>query len=278
MSIAVLMSTYHGESAAHLRESLDSLAAQTLRPDEVIVVKDGPLTRELEDVLAHYTLKLPLVVIPLEQNAGLGTALAEGLRHCSSDFVARMDTDDVCPPIRLEMQVKFMKQHPDCSVLSASAAEFSGDLGQPYAIRSGPDVVKRGPYARFRNPIGHHSAVLFRRADVLASGGYQTCPFFEDYDLWARMMMLGYRLYNMPEVLVFVRAGSEMLRRRRGITYIRSEVNFLRKMHKIGFLSTPYFLANLLVRLPCRLLPEVLLRRLYRIFLREPVFQPSKPT
>jgi len=271
MSIAVLMSTYRGESPEHLRQSLDSLVAQTLQPDEVVVVKDGPLTCELEGVLSHYTLKLPLVIVPLAKNGGLGTALAEGLRHCGSEFVARMDTDDVCPPTRLEMQARFMKQHPDCSVLSASAAEFSGDFIQPYAIRTGPDIVKRGPYARFRNPIGHHSAVFFRRVDVLASGGYQTCPFFEDYDLWARMMMLGYRLYNMPEVLVFVRAGSEMLRRRRGMKYIRYEVNFLRKMHKIGFLSTPYFLANLLVRIPCRLLPEILLRRFYRAFLREPV-------
>ncbi len=276
MSIAVLMSTYREESPEHLRQSLDSLAAQTLQPDEVIVVKDGLLTRELEDVLAHYARKLPLLVIPLAKNAGLGTALAEGLRHCCSEFVARMDTDDVCPPTRLEVQVNFMAQHPECSVLSASAAEFASDYLRPYAIRSGPDIVKRGPYARFRNPIGHHSAVLFRRADVLASGGYQTCPFFEDYDLWARMMMLGYRLYNMPDVLVFVRAGTEMLRRRRGMTYIRHEFNFLRKMHKIGFLSTPYFLANLLLRIPCRLLPETLLKRFYRTFLREPILQPSK--
>ncbi len=276
MSIAVLMSTYRGESPEHLRQSLDSLVAQTLQPDEVIVVKDGPLTRELDDVLAQYIVKLPLVVIPLQQNVPVGTALAEGLRHCRSDFVARMDSDDVCPSTRLEMQFNFMKQHPDCSVLSAWAAEFSGDPRGPYAIRSGPDVVKLGPYARFRNPIGHSSAVLFRRADVIASGGYQACPFFEDYDLWARMMILGYRLYNMPEVLVFARAGSEMLRRRRGIAYIRNEVNFLRKMHKIGFLSTPYFLANLLLRIPCRLLPETLLRRFYRTFLREPILQPSK--
>src|SRR5271157_6087686 len=116
MSIAVLMSTYRWESPTHLRQSLDSLVAQTLQPDEVIIVKDGPLTCELEDVLTDYAFKLPLVLVSLAKNAGLGTALAEGLRHCCSELVARMDTDDICPPTRLEMQVSFMRQHPDCSV------------------------------------------------------------------------------------------------------------------------------------------------------------------
>lgn len=276
MAVSILMSIYAGELPAYLSESLQSLASQSLRPSEVIVVKDGPLTQELDDVLACYANNLPLKTIPLSKNVGLGPALAAGLEQCRFELVARMDADDICPPYRLEAQVDYLRQNPTISVVAGAAAEFEEDCSRPNAIRSAPPVARSGPYAYFRNPISHHSAVLFRKTDVQAAGGYQHCPFFEDYNLWARMILKGYRLHNLPETMVLVRAGKGIIERRRGLAYLQHEVRFLWRMNRLGFLPLPYLVANLIFRVPCRLLPAVLLRLLYSRFLRRTGVAPNE--
>ncbi|WP_240058531.1 glycosyltransferase, partial [Bacteroides uniformis] len=94
------------EKPIYLKSALDSVLNQTLPPSEIILIKDGPLTVELEKVLSSYDTNL-LKIIPLPNNLGLSKALNIGLKHCSYEFVARMDTDDICYPSRFEKQVLF---------------------------------------------------------------------------------------------------------------------------------------------------------------------------
>lgn len=103
MPFSVILSIYYKESPLFLRESLDSLFSQTICPDEVILVKDGPIGDELDNVIDSYVTRYPyLKVLSLVTNRGLGKALNEGLKYCSHELVARMDTDDIAMPERFE--------------------------------------------------------------------------------------------------------------------------------------------------------------------------------
>ena len=115
---SVLLSLYSKESPSNLIQSLDSLFSQTLLPNEVVLMKDGPLTSELDNVVADYAVRFPVLkVVALPQNQGLGRALNEGLRHCSYDLVARMDTDDVAKPERFQKQVEIFEKYPEIELL-----------------------------------------------------------------------------------------------------------------------------------------------------------------
>ena len=125
MKFSVLLSVYRKEQPAYLRQSLDSIFTQTLLPDEVVLVKDGPLTDALDEVAEDYCRKYPVIrVVPLSENQGLGRALNEGLKHCSYDLVARMDTDDVAKPERFEKQIAVFCAHPEMDVVGAWIDEF----------------------------------------------------------------------------------------------------------------------------------------------------------
>ena len=120
---SVLMSLYVKEKPAYLRECMESILRQTVLPREIVVVKDGPLTEELEAVLAEYVARDPdlYTIVPLETNRGLGLALAEGIQHCRYELVARMDTDDVCREDRFALQL---------ALLDEACREERGDIKQ----------------------------------------------------------------------------------------------------------------------------------------------------
>lgn len=270
--LSVLMAVYHKEHPEHLRECLSSLESQTLQPDQIVIVKDGPLTPELDAVLADYASRLPLELVSLSSNQGTGAAVRVGMEHCKGDLIARADSDDIYHHCRFEKQVKFLQEHPEVGIVSAAGAEFETDYRKPFCVRRAPvagDELER--FARFRNPITYQQTTIFRKDAALAAGSYQSCLLFEDYDLWARMMLNGCKVYNMPEVLAYVRCGNGMLNRRRGPAYIRHEVAFLNKMRRIGFLTNAQYVLNLLSRIPLRLLPAKPLGAVYRLFLRKPV-------
>jgi glycosyltransferase involved in cell wall biosynthesis len=269
MKLSVLMSVYCKESPEFLRQSLESLAAQTIEADEVVIVKDGPVGAELDGTIHSYRGKLPIVTVQLENNAGLGPALNAGLSRCRGDLVARMDSDDICLRDRFEKQLAFLEQNPDVDVVGGAIAEFHTDCTRVESIRRMPSSAELlGRIARSRNPL-NHMTVMFRKASVLAAGNYQSCPGFEDYDLWARMLMRGRRLYNLEDVLVHVRCGNGMLQRRGGLRYLRDEIKLQRRFVKTGFLSRPQFLLNLVRRAPVRVVPLPLRSIFYQRMLRQ---------
>ena len=122
---SVLLSLYIKEQPSFLKQSLDSLLSQTLQPAEIVLVKDGPLTPELDAVVSDFTKRCAsLKVVALPENRGLGRALNEGLKFCSYDLVARMDTDDIAKPDRFEKQVEVFRRNPNIDVCSAWIDEF----------------------------------------------------------------------------------------------------------------------------------------------------------
>jgi glycosyltransferase involved in cell wall biosynthesis len=271
MKLSVLMPVYDRESASYLRQSLDSLAAQTLRADEVVLVEDGPLGEELAAVIAAYAAYLPLVPLRLPVHAGLGIALRAGLNACRGEFVARMDSDDICVPNRFQKQLAFLESHPEVDVVGGAIAEFGANCPAANSVRRLP-VTNRAllRFASFRNPL-NHMTVVFRRASVQAAGSYRPCPGFEDYHLWVRMLALGCRLHNMDEVLVYARCGNGMQNRRGGLAYFKQEMAFQFFLHKMGMLRASGCLRNVLVRAPIRLAPAFIRSFCYGLFLRDSI-------
>ena len=269
-SFSVLISVYNRDDAHYLASSLNSIINQTCPPSEIVLVKDGPLNEACDKVISNLkqTCIEKLKIIELEKNMGLGNALRIGLDACSNELVARMDTDDICEPNRFEIQTGYLREHPEIDVLSSFIGEFDFDENKINKVRRvplQPAVIKR--VARYRNPI-NHMAVMFKKSSVLASENYQHFLWFEDYYLWARMLMRGFRFANIPNILIRVRADNELFRRRGGMTYLKQEIKLQNEFLRMGFTNFPIFLFNIFVRSLFRIIPNKVRVSLYRNYLR----------
>jgi O104-antigen biosynthesis beta-1,3-galactosyltransferase len=271
MKLSVLMSVYLKESPIFLRACLSSLAAQTRTPDEVVIVEDGPLNQELAATLESYKNQLPIVRIRLPLHAGLGAALRTGLNECQGEYVARMDSDDICVPRRFALQLDFLECSPQISIVGGAIAEFDEDPARPCSIRRLPRTSGQlRLFARSRNPL-NHMTVMFRKASALSAGNYRPLLGFEDYDLWARMLMTDHHLHNLDQVLVYARCGNGMQGRRGGISYLKQEIDLYLGLYRMNFISAAQCAMNILLRAPVRLAPAPLRSMYYRVFLRERV-------
>ena len=264
MNFSVLQSLYYKEKPEFLKECLESLKIQTLQATEIIMVFDGIITSELEEMVMQYTSILPIKIIRLPKNVGLGKALNEGLKHCSYNWIFRMDTDDICLPERFEKQVEFIKQHSDVVLFSGHIAEFSDDKTIITGYRKVPIGDKNiRKYALLRSPF-NHVTVAFRKDIIEAVGGYQHHLFLEDYNLWLRIIAQEYEVGNIDGVLLLARAGSNMVARRRGMNYIKGEwklFNLKRKL-KLQNIFSGFFI--FLLRVIPRMLPTGILKALYK--------------
>jgi cellulose synthase/poly-beta-1,6-N-acetylglucosamine synthase-like glycosyltransferase len=264
---SVLMSFYGGDTPEAFRESLRSLSRQTVRIDEIVLVQDGPVSDELQTILDEFA-DLPLVRVTLQERGGLTVALNAGLSRCRHDWVARMDSDDIADPERFRNQMDFLEEHPDIDVLGGQIDEFDDD----------PDICiggRRVPlshdgiagFMRHRNPM-NHMTVVFRRTVVTALGGYPSLSGMEDYLLWAQLFAAGRCFANMSQVLVRVRAAG-LMGRRRGWTQVKSEWQLQQWLFRLGLVSFGTAVVNFILRAGMRLLPGMVLGRVYRIFLRK---------
>ena len=212
MKISVLMSVYKDDNANYLQKALASVfEEQTRKPDEIVVVFDGPLTPELYEVLDAFRVGKEGVVLyfPQESNQGLGEALKIGANHCTGDYIFRMDADDISHPMRFEKQIAYIKEHPQVDVVGTDIGEFYENYDEPnLRVRACPasyeEIVSM---AKKRNPMNHVS-VCIKRESLLKCGGYESLLLLEDYYLWLKMIAAGCVLRNINEVLVYVRIGN----------------------------------------------------------------------
>ena len=267
---SVLLSIYKKEKPEHFSLALKSILKQTICPNEIIIVKDGMLTKELENTILFFKKKYPIIhIIELSSNQGLGKALNEGLKHCTYDIVARMDTDDIALPDRFEKQVDFMENHPEIDACSAWIDEFIDSPNNIISRRTLPETPEElYKFGKSRNPL-NHPAVMFRKSAVIKAGGYQHFPLFEDYYLWVRMIMNGSKLYNLQESLLYFRSSKEMYKRRGGLKYALTEIKFQILLHKIGYISIYQMFRNCCTRFIARIIPNQLRGFLYKRILHK---------
>ncbi|MDR2435281.1 MAG: glycosyltransferase [Treponema sp.] len=263
------MAVHAGSSPAHVRQSVESMLAQTLPAGEIVLVCDGPLTAELDRVLAAYARRYRhrFRIVRLASRAGLGPALREGLSSCRYAYVARMDSDDVSCPDRCAKQLAFM-QEGGLDLCSGAAAEFRAAPEDSVCRRVLPvthEALVR--FARKRNPMSH-PCVMFRKSAVEAAGSYRDMPLFEDYDLWIRMIMSGARLGNLGETLVYMRTGSGLFGRRGGLGYAKAAAAFGKEAYAAGFVGRGGWAGMVASRVVMALLPVGVRAALYRRWLR----------
>jgi len=261
---SLLVPVYDGDRPGYLRRAFRSAVHdQTIRPDQVIIVRDGPVRAELAECLDQLRASSPVPVtfVPLPRNGGLGPALDRGLAASNHDVVARMDADDVAMPHRFEVQVPLMA---GADIVGSGLLEFSGDTGEIVGQRVPPIGQERiARYARMHDPF-NHPTVVYRRGAVLAAGGYGDLKLMEDYALFARMLQNGARAVNVAEPLVWYRVGETAFKRRGGAGLLRSELRLQREFRKNGFTSPAQYVRNVIVRGGYRLIPWWFRRVVYR--------------
>lgn len=267
MKFSVLISVYSKEKPEYLEESLLSVENQTLMPSEIVLIKDGTLTPELDEVITQCreNAEIPYKIVNIVHNIGLGRALNHGIKYCSYEWIARMDSDDIAVSDRFERQIEYIKTHPKVSVLGGSICEFEFDAWKCSQERTPPTKQRNIlAFAKYRNPI-NHMTVMFNKEHALISGGYLPLSGFEDYYLWIRMLQNRYVFANLDTVLVKVRAGNEMLKRRKGWSYIKNEWLFEESARREGFLTRYEMYRNLFIRTIARIMPTFLLKKVYNL-------------
>ncbi len=268
MKFSVLISIYFREKPENLQLAFQSLVDQTLQADEIILVKDGPLTPELDQMINSFQDLLPLKLVVLPENKSLGYALNEGLKHCSFEWVARMDTDDICHPERFEKQAAFVKANPDVDLIGANITEFieaPGDLSRKKNVPEKHEDIIR--FAFKRCPF-NHPTVFFRKSAILEVGSYQSMILFEDYYLWFRLIKAGKRFHNLQDSLLDFRLGKDMLGRRQGLQYGLNEARFFLFAYREGLIPFDS-LVRFLLRFPIRIMPRWFTLFVYNTFLRK---------
>lgn len=273
MKFSVLMSVYIKERPEYLAMALNSIVDQTYPPDEVVLVKDGPLTPQLERAIDEFDQKYPqlLNLINLIENKGLGHALKVGLEHCRHELVARMDTDDVSRPQRFQKQIEFMSAHPEVDVLGTNIEEFHSIPGDLNRFKISPeyhDEIVNAIY--LRNPFNHPS-IMMRKTAVLRAGSYrEDLLLFEDYALFLTLWKRGARFYNLQYTLLDFRVGDgvETIKRRSGLHYLKKENTFLAYARSINAFNAPQIFKYRLLKFPIRLLPPKIVLFIYNAFFR----------
>lgn len=272
-SYSVLMSVYHKEKPEYLRESMESIYNQTVPTDNFVLVCDGPLNPSLDDVIAEMQKKFGsrLYVHRLAKNGGLGNALNEGMKYCRHELIARMDSDDVSNNDRCEKEIGIFEDHPEVSIVSGVIEEFVGDISHIQSRRVVPEKQKEIiAFAKKRNPF-NHPCVMYRKSAVEAAGGYQDFYLLEDYYLWIRMLEKGFIGYNIQTPILWMRAGSDMYKRRGGWKYVESQIKLFKYMKDTGFISEGDYMIQSGVRMCAAMVPNALRKVIFQSILRRKV-------
>ena len=260
---SVLMPVYCKEKPEHLKQSIESILNQTIRPKEIVIVKDGILTEELEEVIKQYKVK----EVQIDENVGLGKALKIGVENCSYDIIARMDSDDISLPNRFEIELKEFEKNPNLVLVGGQFVEFNeSGIGKKREVPKDIDSIIK--YSKSRNPF-NHVTVMFKKKEILDVGNYHHMPYFEDYYLWILLIKNNYELLNLDEVLVYVRSGEEMLKRRGGIKYVSAIYNFEKELYRLKYIRLNKFLSNMIIRTTVSLIPNKARKIIYTNILRK---------
>lgn len=263
MNFSVLMSIYCKDKSEYLETCLHSLVEQTLKANQVVLVEDGPISSQSKAIIERFRNTLNITSVTLCKNVGLAYALNEGLKYCSNELIMRMDADDIALPDRFQVQMNYMMMNPMIVASSGWLEEFNN---QGYSfIRKIPESHEELKYfAKWRSPIAH-PACIFRKSDILKVGGYPSLRKSQDYALWAKLLVNGYKIANLPVVLVRMRVEN-VFGHGRGCVQLRNEWRMLWFQKSIGFIGWYQFCINLLIRLVLRLSPRFIKIFAYKFF------------
>lgn len=273
MKFSVLMSIYHKESPKYFYECMQSIwDEQTVKPDEIVLVKDGVLSQELDNIITSWQQKIGqcFKVIALPSNQGTGKAKNIGIEYCSHDIVCVVDTDDICVKERFEKQLAFFAKHPDATVVGGQIDEFVCHKTHITGSRLVPLRHRQLQHFAQRQSPFNHMTVAYKKQAVIQAGGYQHHLYMEDYNLFLRLIAQGAVLYNLPDCLVYARIDNGMHQRRRGWSYVKSEWQLYQLKCTLKLQNPIAGFGWFVVRAIPRVLPVFVLSSLYRMLRQSP--------
>lgn len=268
---SVLMSLYVKEKPEYLRMAIDSMINQTVLPDEIVIVEDGPLNDELYAVIKEYTDKYPglFSIVVNKENIGLGLALNEGLKECKNELVARMDTDDISKSERCEKQLKVFEMNPELSIVGSFVDEFYSSPDEVVSVRAVPekheDIYN---FAKKRSAF-NHPAVMYRKSRVLENGGYADLRRNQDVDLFGRMLFAGCKAENIGESLLFFRSNDDLAKRRKSWENTKSYIETVKRFWKMGYASLGDYVLIAIAQMGMFIMPVKIQHWIYKKFLRK---------
>ena len=268
---SVLMSLYIKERPEYFSAAVESIINQTAAPDEIVIVKDGPLTQELDDMVLKYERAYPelLHIVLSETNLGLGKALNLGLKHCKNELVARMDTDDIAKPERCEKQLRVFAENPELSIVGSFVDEFYSSTDEIVSVRAVPekheDIYN---FAKKRSAF-NHPAVMYRKSKVLENGGYADLRRNQDVDLFGRMLFSGCKAQNIGESLLYFRSNDALAKRRKSWENTKSYIDTIKRFWKMGYASFADYMIVAVAQTGMFLLPVKVQHWVYKTFLRK---------
>lgn len=268
---SVLMSLYAKEKPEYLTLAIDSMLGQTVMPDEIVIVKDGPLTEELDAIVADYVAKAPELfhIVPSEVNVGLGRALNLGLNACRNELVARMDTDDIAKPDRCEKQLAAFAANEALDLLGSSVDEFYSTPEEVVSRRVVPtkheDIYE---FAKRRSAF-NHPTVMYKKSKVLAEGGYGDLRRNQDVDLFGRMLFSGCIAGNIEESLLYFRSNDSLAKRRKSWENTKSYIDTIKKFRKMGYAGFKDYAIVAIAQTGMFLMPVKVQHWVYKKFLRK---------
>ncbi len=270
-NFSVSICVYGGDNADHFDLAMHSIFNQSLMPDEVVLVVDGPVGDDINNVISKYQGD-NLKVIRLEKNVGHGDARRIGLENCTYELVALMDADDISAKDRFKKQIDAFFENPDISIVGGQISEFIDDTDNIVGQRIVPlDDKEIKEYMKKRCPM-NQVTVMFKKSDVLSVGGYIDWYCEEDYYLWIRMALANLKFFNVADTLVNVRVGKEMYQRRGGLKYFKSEAKLQKFMLDNKAINVSRYLVNVTQRLILQvLMPNKLRGIIFKIFARKKV-------
>ena len=269
--ISVLMSVYKNDVPKNVITAVESVVNQTLQPKQIVMVVDGPVSKEMEEVLKQLQKKYNIFDLHFQEvNQGLGKTMANGTAFCKYNYIARMDSDDIAMPERFEKQMKIFEEHPEIDMVGSTAQEFFNEPENLAGVKWVPETNEQiVEFMKSRCPFCHMTVIM--KKDILEkAGGYKDWFYAEDWYLWIRMYLAGAKFYNIQENLVLARINYDTFARRGGLKYyksIKGLLKFMKDNKMIGFVKynkekCRRFIGHVLI-------PKKLKNRMYRKYLRK---------
>lgn len=270
---SVLISVYKKAKPEELEMSINSMMLQTVKPEQFVIVLDGPVDRKLRDVVNSFEIEYPEVftVVSLPENHGLAYALNEGLKVCRNSLVARMDSDDFSLPCRCEHQLSEFEKDKKLVLLGGHTQHFKKNINQLTGVYSKQPVSPKEIIKCIRrNSAFSHPTVMYRKQAVEECGGYDPeLRRSQDHDLFSKMIAKGYKCKNLDEVLVLFRADDDCMLRNRSKESCKARIVIQKRLLKRGQCSIIDYWYIWLGVFLIQILPEKLYLRIYSLIKEE---------
>lgn len=231
---SVLMTVYKKDNPKFLKQGIDSMLSQTVLTNDFVLVCDGPLTTELNELIDKYVTENKdfFRVIRIDENVGLGAALKYGLPFCKNRLVARMDNDDIAHSERCRVQLEYYKEHQDVAIVGTYVKEFENEISDVLREKKVPtDMKSIMKFSRRRNPF-NHSTVMFDKDKIISIGSYSDMRTNQDVELWIRALNSGLLGANISESLVYFRFDNDTYQRRKNMKNVKLMIKVWKGFYK----------------------------------------------